>query len=266
MKRDDEAAGTEANPLAGVLDRLLLREPGPAHVDALPDGAHFAAPSLRRVIVVASLGADGGGAAFRAACRWARHAGRRVAALDLDGDAGMGDRADAPRPPGEVVAIARVPAGPERIRAAPPAQQAAVLERLRRHEETAEVLVARVPPRPRLALMRAAFLAGGMIVPVDDSDGTISEAFAVSRESKESFLDLVLHPYARDREAMRRYLEIMRQFVGAEPRPIDFDVEDLTAFLSRLAPPPAGGFTTALLAPDTPAPPAGLLEIGTIVV
>ena len=263
----------EDNPLAGVLDRLLARERGAAAAPAeLPAAARsgVGVPAVaRRVVVVAGIGPDSGSWAFRAACRWLHRTGGGVAALDLEAESSPVDRAADPAgsdAPAVVVPIARMPAGPEGVRGAPPAVQAAVLERLRRHEDAADVLVVRIPSRHRMTLMRGAFLAGGLIVPVDPEESAIADAFAVSREARESFLDLVLHPCGRDREAVVRYLEIMRQFVGAEPRPLDFAIEDPALFLGRLAAPPPEGFATALLVPGTPAPPAGLLELGTIVV
>jgi hypothetical protein len=223
----------------------------------------------RRVVVVAGIGPDSGSWAFRSVCRWLHGTGRGVAALDFESAGAHEGRAAEPSvgdAPGVVVAVARMPGGPEGVRGASPAIQAAVLERLRRHEDAAGALVVRVPSRHRMTLMRAAFLAGGLIVPVDPAESAIADAFAVSREARESFLDLVLHPCGEDREAVARYLEIMRQFVGAEPRPLDFAIEDPSLFLGRLAAPPPEGFATALLVPGTPAPPAGVLELGTIVV
>lgn len=225
--------------------------------------------SGRRALVIAGVGADGGAWALRAACRWLHRSGRTVAALDLDASPPLGAPSARPGPYGaapELVPIARVPAGPVGIRAADPPTRAAVLERLLRHESAAEVLIARIPARHRMTLMRAAFLAGGLVVPLDGSERALSDAFAVSRQARESFLELSLRPCCRDAPALRRYLEIMRQFVGAEPRPLDFEEEDPEIVLGRLSALPGEGFAAALLAPDTPAPPTGLLELGTIVV
>lgn len=280
MRREGAPSRPVDHPLAGVLDRLLARERGQARPPR-PETAPAPAPSvaevsepcctphaLRRMLVIAALGAEEGRAALRAAGRWALSHGRRPAALELgcgslapEGDAreGRGDPmdADAPRLP-----LACVPCGPERLGLEPPEIVAELLERLRRHESASDLLLVRIPPRSRVLLMQAAFLAGGLILPLDGSDAVLHEAFGVSREVVESFVDLALWPFSDRPRALERYLAMMQESLGARPRSLDAELAEGPAFLDRLPGAPEEGFLPVLLTSKQSPPPGRLLQTG----
>jgi hypothetical protein len=199
LKRQSASPRPVEHPLEGVLDRLLARERGDARPrrqetapePALSDAGGLepcgAPQALRRMLVIAALGADEGRAALIAAARWGLGSGRRPAALDLgcgsvapEGGAREGGggaiEPDAPRLP-----LACVPCGLERLGLERAEIVAELLERLRRHEWACDLLLVRIPPRSRVLLMQAAFLAGGLVLPLDDSDTVLREAFSLSR-------------------------------------------------------------------------------------
>lgn len=261
-----------ANPLAGVLDRLLARERGeqaatPPRTAQRPgrrDVAAAATPSARRMLVVAGIGADDGRAALRSAGQWAARLGLRPAVVELGWEtapAGEDPEQSSASRTGARIPVARIPCGPERLQEEPPEVVAALMERLRRHEAASDLLLVRTRGRFRMALMRAAFLAGGMVVPLDASDETLDDAFRVSREALESFLDLKVWPFAGDAKSLERYLDMMRDFLKARPVRFDPDGLDLGTVLRTLPEPPEEGFLTALLAPGSPAPPSELIQI-----
>jgi len=263
------------NPLAGVLERLLARERGeqapPNREASTPapdrDGFVRAESSAGRMLVIAGLGKDGGDAALRSAGLWATQLGRRPAVVELSwSDPQTADERVETRgaASGTRVPVARIPCGPERLKEESPEVVAAVVERLRRHESTSNLLLVRTPGRYRMTLMRAAFLAGGMVVPLDDSDETLDAAFRISREALESFLELAIWPFAAAPTALDRYLKMMLDFLKARPTPFDPARLDFGAALESLSAPPDEGFLTALLAPGSPAPPAELIQIGSM--
>lgn len=216
------------------------------------------------MLVIAALGPDEGRAALREVARWALRNGRHPAALEL----GCG----APAPAGPTapdasssagapgVPWASVPCGPERIRAEPSEVIAEFLERLRRHETASDLLIVRIPPRSRMILMRAALLAGGIILPLDDSEDVLHEAYRLSREVMENFIDLALWPVTTRPRALERYLAIMRDFLGIRPRP--FEMAEDPAILDDLPGAPEEGFIAAMLSPDDASPPSPLLQTG----
>jgi hypothetical protein len=148
------------------------------------------------------------------------------------------------------------------LRLEPPEVVAELLERLRRHEMASDLLLVRIPPRHRTVLMRAAFLAGRIIVPLDDSDRVLDEAFRLSREIVDSFLDLALWPFADRPQALERYMAMVRDFLGVRPQAFDADMDEAAALLDRLPGAPDEGFLTALVTPDEAAPPVQLLQTG----
>ncbi|MBZ5637519.1 MAG: hypothetical protein LAO51_02050 [Acidobacteriia bacterium] len=269
----DEAGG---HPLAGVLNRLMSRERG---LGSPPNTSGTRANSLapetgperspRRMLVVAGLGPSVGSEALLAVARWALKGGRKVAVVDF-GHPSPGGPADLP-PAGvaearETVPFASVPCGLDGLRREAPSSLAAVAERLRRHESEADLVIVRVPAEDRLALSRAAFLAGGLIVPLDGGDGVVHAAFCLSREFAESLPAVVLVPHASDPAALDLYTSMVRDFLGEGSTPVDEEDAPVGDVLLPLAGPPEGGFLPALLsaaAAGTPSPPR-LLDIGTL--
>lgn len=275
MTRDEEPSDPGGNPLAGVLERLLARERGEPSVrrrEPTPavherDGDGEPAPAERRMLVIAGLGADGGDAALRSAGLWARQLGRRPAVVELSwSESARRDGAGETRGPVSEtrIPVARISCGPERLKEEAPEVVAAVVDRLRRHEAAADLLLVRTPARFRMALMRAAFLAGGLVVPLDDSDATLDEAFRISREALESFLELPIWPFAAAPAILDRYVSMAQDFLKVTPTPFDPARLDFNAALDVLSVPPEEGFLTALLAPGSPAPPAELIQIGSM--
>jgi len=264
------------HPLSGVLDRLLARERGaadplrrtlrkrpsvatPAEERPVPE------PAARRMLVIAGLGADEGDEARRALARWALQQGRRPAALDI-GCTAAATRAgaEARLPEWSSIPLLSVPSAPQRLRDEPAEVLAALLERLRRHESSADLLLVRVSPRFRMALMRAAFLAGGLIVPVTNSYDTLYEAFQLARQALESFLDLALWPHSSDPAAVSRFRAMVRDVLAKEITPLEDDEAGTRGALGRLAAPPEAGFLVSLIDPDTPSPPVELLQVGSL--
>lgn len=267
------------HPLAGVLDRLLARErgsgvsrlqrpfkerPRPAERIAVEPGLE---PARRRMLVIAGLGSDEGCDARRFAALWGLQNGRHPAALDIACGDGPFERQaghDSARAAGPSVPLASIPCGLERLREEPSEGLAALLERLRRHETAADLLIVRISPRHKMALMRAAFLAGGLILPVENTYSVLYEAFQLSREALENFLDLALWPFPRDEAALLRYQSMMRDFLDVEPAPFEHAGESSSAPLDRLSPAPDEGFLVSLVDPETTAPPAQLMRVGAL--
>jgi len=275
---DEDLGERDEHPLAGVLDRLLARERGALrpsaaavrHEESHPQATVSAAapvdPARRRTAVVAGLGEDGGLAAVKAMAAWAARGGRRPAVLDL----GSGEptaQGASPWPghastAGRRIPLARIPRELERLRHEPAEVLSAIVERLHRHESDADLLIVRIPAAQRMVLMRAAFLAGGIVIPVDRAEGAPGKAFRLSREVSESFPDLPIWPAPLDRTALDRYLRMMRDFLRMAPQALDMESAEIEPFLQRLAAPPEEGFVAALLTPDTAPPPPEILEMG----
>lgn len=282
MTRETGPPRPADHPLAGILDRLLARERGddrhPRRAAArapVPSVAEVSAPrtvpnAMRRMLVIAGLGADEGRTALRAVAGWGLRNGKRPAALELacgapapETDAPETDTPDdRPAPDTPRLPLASLPSGPERLQVESPEVVAEVLERLRRYESASDLLLVRIPPRHRMVLMRAALLAGGIILPLDDSDSVLHEAFGLSREVMENFVDLALWPFSDRPQALERYLAMMQDFLGAHPRALDARMAEGAAFLDALPGAPEEGFLAALLAPDETPPPARLLQTG----
>lgn len=281
MSGAPDSPATDGHPLAGVLDRLLARERGgiePAQrMRRTPTERSFAvkriepAPEIdaakRRMLVIAALGSDGGDSARRSIVRWALRQGRHPAALDigcveeLQDPATLGDPdpVDGPRIP-----LVNLPSAPERLRDEPAELLVAMLDRLRRHEAASDLLVVRIAPRFRMALMRAVLLGGGLVVPLENTYEVLYEAFRLSREVLEGFLDLTVWPLARDRVALERYQALVREVMGEDLPTLEQTDESEGALLGRLAAAPAGGFLVSLVDPDTAGPPSQLLQTGSL--
>lgn len=268
------------HPLSGVLDRLLARERGailaplqrpscerPLAV-AANESPSVPEPALRRMLVIAGLGEDEGHGARGALARCALNLGRRPAAVDI----GCADRAgrhaaESSRGPGRAsIPLLSLPSAPERLRDEPSEVLACALERLRRHESSADLLLVRIAPRCHMALMRAAFLAGGLVVPVTNSYELLYQAFQLARQALESFLDLALWPHSPDPAAVARFQAMVREVLAEQVGPLNDDSDGAAAALDRLAAPPEAGFLVSLIDPDNPGPPAALLRAGSLTV
>lgn len=268
-----------SHPLSGVLDRLLARErgaavaPGPRPQHERPLGVTATEsrpvlePALRRMLVIAGLGPDEGDEARRALARWALERGRRPAALDIgcSGDAGQRATENSRASERSSIPLLSLPSAPERLRNEPAELLASLLERLRRHESSSDLLLVRVSPSCHMALMRAAFLAGGLIVPVTNSYDLLYQAFQLARQALESFLDLALWPHSSDPVAVARFRAMVREVLAEEIAPLGEDAEGAAGALDRLAAPPEPGFLVSLIDPDNPVPPAELLKVGSLV-
>jgi hypothetical protein len=154
-----------------------------------------------------------------------------------------------------------LPLAPERLKLESPEAQSAVLSGLRRHEAGVDVLLVRVSSRCSKTLMRAAFLAGGLVVPLEDTYDEIYRAYQISRELLESFLDLALWPAPLDAGALERYQAMMRGVLDSIPAPLG-NGEGPDSILARLAAPPEEGFLVSLVDPDAPPPAAPMLRTG----
>jgi len=279
LNQDSDTPAGDGHPLAGVLDRLLARERGTFVAAADPsrnkrpetlesrEAAPVLAPAARRMLVVAALGSDAGAGVLRQLARWALDAGRHPAVLDIGNSNGLELLGSGTEPVPDSrgrVPLANLPSTLENLKDQPAEILAASLERLRRHESLSDLLLVRVPPDYRMALMRAAFLAGGLVVPVEDSPEVLHEALRISRELAESFLDVALWPFPCDAAALERYRTLMFEFLGAETTSPDLEPARAGDVLNRLSAPPREGFLVSLIDPDTPSPPAQLLQIGTL--
>jgi hypothetical protein len=264
------------HPLSGVLDRLLARERGAVVVPpqrsprerpitvAATESRVTGEPALRRMLVIAGLGQDEGDEARRELARWALGLGRRPAALDIGcaNWAGPRRKEDPGLPEGPRIPLLSLPSAPERWKDEPPEVRASLLERLRRHETAADLLLVRVSPRCHMTLMRAALLAGGMVVPVSNCYELLYQAFQLARQAQESFLDLALWPHSSDPVAVTRFQAMVREVLAEQIEPLEGDSEEGAGALHRLADPPEAGFLVSLVDPDTPEPPTELLRAG----
>lgn len=272
MRRPAEEAEAGDHPLAGVLDRLMSRERGarsPAQAVSPIPAESLAEPDARRMLVVAGAGPDSGRDALAAIARWGLSAGRKVAIVDFDPapPSATADPEAAAAPEARTaIPLASLPCGLGALRGEDPATVAAVIERLRRHEGACDLLLVRIPFSDRQSLTRAAFLARGLIVPLDGGDCAVHAAFRLSRDLAESLPGISLVPFASDGAALDLYSTMVRDFLGVPAHPIDKGATRPTEVLDSLAAPPAEGFLAALLADDAHgAPPCPrLLEMGTL--
>ena len=253
MPHGPERSESNSNPLEGVLNHLLARERG-VHAGQVRDRLDSMPAVNRRMLVLAALGHDAGFDARAALARRALDLGRRPAALDIACEqpvqaAGACSNLSIP--------LASIPCGPERLRGEPAEVVGALMQRLRRHEAAADLLLVRIPPACRMALMRAAFLSGGLVVPLEDSHDVLHEALRLSREATENFMDLPVWPHSRDAGTLERYQSMMREFLSTDPLPFAVDNEAL----DDLNPPPEEGFLAALLTTDSSKPPPRLLQL-----
>jgi hypothetical protein len=220
------------------------------------------------MLTVAALGTDRGDAALRAAGQWALVLGRHPTFADLGGlEQGVPERpGDEPAPDGEGrVGRASLPCDPERIRALPVEIALAFFERLRRHESASDLLIVRIPVSERLALMRAAFLSGTVVVPFEESEADHHEAVRVSREILESFHEISVWPYASSPRGLERYLAAIGDRGGARIAPFGPENLDLAASIDGLREPPREGFLVGLLAPEPATLPSELLRMDSVV-
>lgn len=259
----------EDHPLAGVLDRLLARERGDDRRPR-PEAAVVPAPStspraLRRMLVIAGLGADEGKGAVCEVARWGLRHGRHPATLEVGcaTSAPVEDAADGPAAPqAPRLPMASVPCGPEHLRVQSPEVVAELIGRLQRHESASDLLLLRTPPRHRTVLLRAALLAGGIILPLEDSDAVLYEAFQIAREVTEYFVDLAVWPFTDQPRALDRFLTTTRDVLGVEPRPFTAAMTEGAAVLENLPGAPEEGFLAGILALDTTPAPTQLLRTG----
>jgi hypothetical protein len=275
-----DATGPAAggHPLSGVLDRLLARERGAVATPlqrtsrerplavAATEKRPSTEPAARRMLVVAGLGPDEGDETRRTLARWALGLGRRPAALDI----GCAEPASSQpvesmgRPGGTGIPLLSLPCAPERLKDESPEVLACLLERLRRHESSADFLLVRVSPACHMSLMRAALLAGGLVVPVTNSYELLYQAFQLARQALESFLDLALWPHSPDPVPVARFQAMVREVLSEQIDPLPEDAEAAAGALGRLAAPPEAGFLPSLIDSDTPGPPAELLRAGSL--
>jgi hypothetical protein len=211
------------------------------------------------MLALAALGADEGRDALRSIALWAVEHGRRPGVLDLCCEDASG--ADTP-PAKSVCSIPRasIPDGVGQFRAQRPDARAAVVEHLRRHESASDLLIVRIPPRHRIALMQAAFLTGGLVLPIDGSDEVFYEASNVLREVSEYFDGVAVWPYPCAREGLERFRAMARDFLALDVQPLDVEDPNAVAILGLLSPAPEEGFVAALLEPAG-LPIAGLVRL-----
>lgn len=271
---------TGGHPLSGVLDRLLARERGALApplqrpscerplVVAAPESRPAPEPARRRMLVIAALGEDEGDGARRELARWTLSLGRRPAAVDIGcaADSGRAGVANSPVSEKSSIPLLSLPCAPERLKEEPAEVLASLLERLRRHESSSDLLLVRVSPRCHMALMRAALLAGGMVIPVTNSYEVLYQAFQLARQALESFLDLTLWPHSPDPAAVARFQAMVREVLAERVDPLGGDAEGAARALERIAAPPEAGFLVSLIDPETPGPPAELLRAGSLTV
>lgn len=284
MSRPAEETEDDGHPLAGVLDRLLSRERGAerdgnraraldrdsAEEQPRSDCSSSPVPVRRRMLAIAGLGPARGSDALAALARRGVEGGLKVAAVDLDPDA-FAEGSGRPRGPavGVQVPLASVPCGLEGLRREGPGALSAVTERLRAHEASADLLLVRIPAGDRRALARAAFLSGGLIVPLDGGDAVVHAAFRLARETLESLPGVSLVPFASDPRAIDLFTSMLRDFLGVAAESFDFDAEGagVDDVLGSLAAPPDEGFLPALIdAGESAAPGPRLLEMGSLAV
>ena len=216
-----------------------------------------------RMIVVAGMGRDGGLAALRAAAQWAVLLARRVVLSDCFDSAEEG--ADGRPPPGSDLSLSRVRVccTAERLALMRADVVVAVLEQLKRHERSADLLLVRAPLRERIGLMRAAFLGRALVVPLDET--TVGDAVALSRDLLQSLPELALWPWSETPRLLRRYTEALRsELPGARALPFDPARLDLAPVLDGLPGPPEEGFLGALVLPTAAGVPPELLRFDSL--
>jgi hypothetical protein len=243
------------HPLEGVLDHLLARERGALsgrQPQQQPRTAHS-----RRMLVIAALGPGEGFEARASLARRALEIGRRPAALDI-GCVKAGEEGESPGGPS--IPLASIPCGPDRLRGEPAEVVGALMQRLRRHESAADLLLVRIPPAYRMTLMRAAFIAGGLVLPLGDSNRGLHEALRLSREAAENFIGLPVWPHAGEPSTLERYQAMVQEFLEREARPFNADSETL----EKLNQPPDEGFVAAMLSSESSKPPPRLLQLSAL--
>jgi len=269
----EETPGATGNPLAGVLDRLLDRERG--HSDegrfAAPDDTpqpEIAAPPepepprRRRMLTIAGTGTGLGNSALQSAAEWAVLLGRRPAVTDLCcGEPRPSDTNPSASSEDGCVPRARVPCELGQVRREPAEVVLALLDRLRRHEVASDLSLVRIPVRQRRALMRAAFLSGALVLPVEESEQEFREAVEVAREVVENFVEIAIWPFVSSPRCLERFLSAVPQDVQAQTTPFDPGRLDLMASLDGLREPPREGFLIGLLAPEPAVLPPELLQV-----
>jgi hypothetical protein len=201
------------------------------------------------MLALAALGDDEGRGALRSITLWAIAQGRHPAVLDLCGEEAAGT-GTAPAQGGHDIPLASIPGGVEQLRARSDGARTAVLEQLRRQEAAADLLIVRIPPGHRFTLMQAAFITGGLVVPLDGSDEALHEAWNALREIRECFEGVAVWPYPSTRDGLDRFRGMARGFLDLDVQPLDVEDPEAVAILDRLSPPPEEGFVAALLARD----------------
>ena len=218
------------------------------------------------MIVVAGMGPDGGAAALRSAAQWALLLGRRVAISDCCAAAGPADPAPRAADPEPASGLPRARLGcpPDRLAAMRADVVAAVLDRLRRHERSSDLLLLRVPLRERVALMRAVFLGRGLVLPLDDSEAGQREAVELARDIVRSFSEVALWPYSESGRVLARCMIELRELGRERIVPFDPGRLDLVRALEALPGPPEEGFVAATLLPAPADVPAELLRFDSL--
>lgn len=263
MKMDHERSG---HPLDSVLDRLMTRERSAGRKEAEPSGRvevrSAVEPSARRMLVIAGTSSGMAADSIRAVVNWALSNSRLPAVLDLEVGAEGGKPEVSAEPDRAGVPLAVVPCGLERLQAERPEIVAPVLERLRRHEVESDLLVVHIPVRYRMVLVRAAFLAGGLVVPLDGTEAGLSRAYGLTREIQQSFHEIRIWPLPVDRAALEKFSSMTRDFLGIEAVPLGERSEKPAGLLEGLPGPPEEGFLTAVLGCGENRPSGHLLRIG----
>ena len=241
------------------------RKGRPAQAPIAVPPALVASPSrpAPRMIVVAGMGRDGGLAALRAAAQWAVLLARRVALSECFASADNGDSMAPAGTSDLVLPRVRVCCAPERLALMRADVVAAVLEQVRRHERSADLLLVRVPLGERLGLMRAVFLGRALVLPLDET--TVGDAVELSRDVVQSFSDVTLWPYAEGSRLLRRFTEALRsELPGTRALPFDPSRLDLAPALESLPGPPEEGFLSAVLLPAAAGVPPELLRFDSL--
>jgi hypothetical protein len=215
------------------------------------------------MIVVAGMGRDDGLAALRAAAQWAVLLARRVVVSDCFDAHEAHDTARTS--PGIELSLPRVRVccTPERLALMRADVVATVLEQLRRHERTADLLLVRAPLRERLGLIRAAFLGRALVLPLDET--TVGDAIELACDLSRSLSDVALWPWSESPRLLRRYAEALHsELPGARALPFDPARLDLAPVLDGLPGPPEEGFLGALLLPAAADVPPELLRFDSL--
>ena len=265
MSEQRNTPGDTDNPLAGVLDRLLARERGYPDEPSVSErsAAEPELPEKPRMLTIAGPGTGLGDSALQSAAQWAELLGRRPAITDLCcGESRPRSRdVDPIEPEGSRIPRARVPCELDRMRREPAEVVLALLDRLRRHEFAADLSLVRIPIRQRRALMRAAFLSGALVLPVEESEREFRETVEIACEVAESFIEISIWPFARSPRSLERFLAAVPQDVQSRATPFDPGRLDLKSSLDALRDPPSEGFLIGLLAPEPAVLPPELLQV-----